>query len=55
MKSVTFDFDVVTDAPAPKRRLPEPAEPAPRADPQGERREAAPPDRDERGAMRAAE
>jgi hypothetical protein len=38
MKTVTFDFDVITDPPAPKRRLPEPAEETPRADAEGERR-----------------
>jgi len=32
MKSVTFDFDVITDTPAPKRRAPEPAQPAPQQD-----------------------
>ena len=55
MKPVTYDFDVITDAPAPKRRAPEPAEPAPQADAEGERRQAAPPERDERGKVRAAE
>ena len=38
MKPVTYDFDVITDAPAPKRRLPEPAEETPHADAKGERR-----------------
>ena len=41
MKPVTYDFDVITDAPAPKRRAPEPAEPAPQADAEGERRRRA--------------
>ena len=31
MKPVTYDFDVITDAPAPRRRAPQPAEPAPHA------------------------
>lgn len=55
MKPITFDFDVVTDAPAPKRRMPDAAERAPQADAEGERRAAAPPERDERGKVRAAE
>jgi hypothetical protein len=55
MKPVTYDFDVITDAPAPRRRAPEPAEPAPQADPEGERRAAAPPEQNERGKVRAAE
>ena len=45
MKPVTYDFDVITDAPrvaqSPKRRPPEPAEPAPQADAEGERRRRA--------------
>jgi len=52
---ITYDFDVVTDAPAPRRRLPEPAEQAPQTDAEGERRRAAPPEPDERGRVRAAE
>ena len=59
MKPVTYDFDVITDAPriaqSPRRRPPQPAEPAPPADAEGERRQAAPPERDEPGAVRAAE
>lgn len=55
MQPTTFDFDVITDAPAPKRRAPELAEPAPQGDAEGERRQALPPARDEREAMRAAE
>lgn len=43
MKPVTYDFDVVTDSPAPKRRPPEPAERAPQADAEQERRQATPP------------
>jgi len=41
MKPATYDFDVITDAPAPKSRPPEAAEPAPQADAQGERRRRA--------------
>ena len=55
MKPITYDFDVVTDAPAPKRRAPEPAEKSPQADAEAERRQAAPPERDERGKVQAAE
>jgi hypothetical protein len=55
MKPTTFDFDVVTDAPAPRRRAPEPAEPAPGTDAEGERRQASPPDRNDLGMVRAAE
>lgn len=55
MKPTTFDFDVITDAPAPRRRAPELAEPAPQATAESERRQASPPARDERGTMRAAE
>ena len=43
MKPVTYDFDVITDAPAPKSRQPEAAEKAPQADADKERRGAAPP------------
>ena len=38
---ITYDFDVVTDAPAPKRRLPEPAEKPPQANAKGEEGERA--------------
>jgi hypothetical protein len=55
MKPVTYDFDVITDAPAPRRRAPDAAEQAPPADAEGERRQAAPPEQDERGKVRAAE
>lgn len=55
MKPVTYDFDVITDAPAPKRRAPEPAEQPPQADAEAGRRHAAPPERDERAKVRAAE
>jgi hypothetical protein len=53
MKPVTYDFDVITDAPAPQRRLPKAAEQAPQSD--AERRRAAPPEREERDKVRAAE
>ena len=59
MKPVTYDFDVITDAPrvaqSPRRRAPEPAQPTPQADAEGGRRRAAPPEQDERGKVRAAE
>lgn len=55
MKPVTYDFDVITDAPTPKRRAPDAADQAPPADAEGERRQAAPLERDERGKVRAAE
>jgi hypothetical protein len=55
MKPITYDFDVITDAPPVKRRAPEPAEPAPHADAEGARRRAAPPEQDDRGKVRAAE
>jgi hypothetical protein len=54
MKPVTYDFDVVTDAPAPKRREPEPAEKPAHVNAEEERRRAAPIDQ-ERGKVRAAE
>ena len=55
MKPVTYDFDVITDAPAPKRRLPEAAEKAPQPDAEEERRSAAPPEHDAGGKVLAAE
>ena len=55
MLPVTYDFDVITDAPAPKRRPPDAAEQAPPVDAEGERRQAAPPQQDDRGKVRAAE
>ena len=59
MQPVTYDFDVITDAPriaqSPKRRAPQPAEPAPQADAEEERRTASPPEQDEREKVRAAE
>jgi hypothetical protein len=57
MKPITYDFDVITDAPriaqSPKSRPPERAEPAPGADAEGERRRTAPPERN--APVRAAE
>ena len=57
MKPITYDFDVVTDAPriaqSPKRRAPEPAEKSPQAEAEGERRGAAPPE--PRPSVQAAE
>jgi hypothetical protein len=53
---ITYDFDVVTDAPAPKRRAPEPAEQAAQTDADGERRrcpDAPPPE--PRPSVQAAE
>ena len=55
MKPVTYDFDVITDAPAPRRRLPEQAERPPQADSEEQRRSVAPPERDAREQVRAAE
>ena len=59
MKPVTYDFDVITDAPriaqSPCRRVPDAAEQAPQADAEGERKSAAPPERNEFAAARAAE
>jgi hypothetical protein len=55
MKPVTYDFDVITDAPAPQRRKPELAEQPPQAGAEEERKRAAPPDQTDRGKVRAAE
>ena len=55
MKPVTYDFDVITDAPAPKSRPPQQAERAPQANAEEQRRETAPPEREKRGEIRAAE
>jgi hypothetical protein len=56
MKPVTYDFDVITDAPAPQRRKPELPEQPPRAEVEEEaRRRAAPVDQDARDKIRAAE
>ena len=54
MKPVTYDFDVITDTPAPKRRAPEQAEPAPPCT-EEEGRETAPPEREPRINVQAAE
>lgn len=54
MKAITYDFDVITDAPAPRRIPPQPAERPPQPDAQGERR-AAPPAREPGEQVRAAE
>jgi hypothetical protein len=51
MMPATHDFDVITDAPAPRRRKPEPAEQAPQADAD----EEAPPDQTGHVRIRAAE
>ena len=55
MKPVTYDFDVITDAPKPPRRAPEAAEQAPQPNADEERRSAAPPERDMRAKPQAAE
>lgn len=55
MQPATYDFDVITDAPAPRRRPPEPAEQAPHADAEEERRRASLPQQDGREKIRAAE
>ncbi len=55
MKPVTYDFDVITDTPAPKRRAPEQAKPAPQPRAEAERRDAAPPGGDPRIKVQAAE
>ena len=60
MKPVTYDFDVITDAPriaqSPRRRPPEPAQPAPQADAEEERRRAAEaPAQEPRPSVQAAE
>jgi hypothetical protein len=55
MKPVIYDFDVITDTPAPRRRQPEPVEQAPHRDAEEQRKRAAPPDQTEGGKVRAAE
>ena len=55
MKPVTYDFDVITDAPAPQRRAPEQAEQAPQPDAEEERRGPALMNRDTGEKIRAAE
>ena len=54
MKPVTYDFDVITDAPARQRRLPQRAEPAPQPGAEQERRQALS-DEEQRARSRAAE
>ena len=55
MKPVTYDFDVITDTPAPQRRLPQPAERPPQSDAEEERRRAALADQEPRVKVQAAE
>jgi hypothetical protein len=55
MKPVTFDFDVITDTPAPQRRTPEPAEQAPPPDAEEQRRRRASSEQRARERIRAAE
>ena len=55
MKPITYDFDVITDDPAPKRRPPQPAERAPQPNAEQERQSAAPPDGERRVTVQAAE
>jgi hypothetical protein len=55
MKPVTYDFDVITDAPAPKSRPPQQAERAPQARAHQERRSVAPPAQKPREQIQAAE
>ena len=40
MQPVTYDFDVITDTPAPQPHLPQPAERPPQPDAEEERRRA---------------
>ena len=55
MKPVTYDFDVITDAPAPKSRTAQHAEQTPQPRAEEERREAAPLERKPRINVQAAE
>ena len=55
MKPVTYDFDVITDAPTPESRLPQQAEQAPQPRAEEERRETAPPEPKPRINVQAAE
>jgi len=58
MKPVTYDFDVVTDAPAPKSHPPQATEKAPQPEPEVERSSGqrfAPPEHDLRSKVQAAE
>ena len=55
MKPATHDFDVITDAPAPRRRQPQPTEQPPQADAEEEaRRRGASPDETEHVNIQAA-
>ncbi|WP_162917265.1 hypothetical protein [Dongia deserti] len=55
MKPVTYDFDVITDTPAPQRRAPEQVEKAPQANAEEERRRTASLERSSSEKIRAAE
>ena len=55
MKPVTYDFDVITDTPAPQRRLPQPAERPPQPDAEEERRRATLAEESRRAKPQAAE
>jgi hypothetical protein len=56
MKPALHDFDVVTDTPAPPRRLPQPTAQAPQPDAEKEeRRRAATLEPEAQGKVRAAE
>jgi hypothetical protein len=54
MKPATHDFDVITDAPAPVRRPPQPAEQPPQADAEEEARRGAPLEETEHVKIQAA-
>ena len=55
MKPATHDFDVITDAPAPRRRLPQSTEQPAQPDAEEEaRRRGAPLDETEHAKIRAA-
>ena len=55
MKPVTYDFDVITDTPAPQRRLPQPTEHPPQSGAEEERRRAALAEEARRVKVQAAE
>ena len=55
MKPVTYDFDVITDAPKPLRRAPDAAEKPPQPDAEKERRSTAPSPQEPRINVQAAE
>ena len=59
MKPVTYDFDVITDAPriaqSPKRRAPDAAEQSPQADAEDERKRAEALGQESRPRVQAAE